>query len=366
MVDYYTILGVDKNADEETLKKAYRKLALKWHPDRNPNSKEAAEKKFKEVNEAYEVLSDKQKRAIYDQFGEEGLKAGGVPEGAAEGAGPGGFGGFPFGAGAGGPGGGQYGFKNAGGNTFYFSTGGGRPGFRPRRADDIFRDFFGAGFDPFAQMDDSDEGDDFSTGSRSTGGFGMGGMPYGRRRGSAPSAGNPVVRKNLPCTLEELYTGAQRRLRIKRNIRMGGKMTTDEKILTIPVKPGWKAGTKVKFPGDGDEMPDGRFQDLEFIIEETPHKTFTRDGDNLKCSMDLSLGEALTGFSRKLTMLDGKEIAISNKNVTRPGQEMRFPGRGMPNQKDSSRKGDLIVVANVAFPTSLSDVQKEHIIQAKI
>ena len=78
MVDYYAVLGVNRDADEETIKKAYRKHALKWHPDRNPSNKTAAEQKFKEISEAYEVLSDKNKRAIYDQFGEEGLK-GGVP-----------------------------------------------------------------------------------------------------------------------------------------------------------------------------------------------------------------------------------------------------------------------------------------------
>jgi DnaJ family protein B protein 4 len=91
--DYYQILGISKDADEETIKKAYKTQALKWHPDRNPNKKEEAEKKFKEVAEAYEVLSDSQKRKIYDQFGEEGLK-GGMPTGAGPG-GAEGFSGFP-------------------------------------------------------------------------------------------------------------------------------------------------------------------------------------------------------------------------------------------------------------------------------
>ncbi|KAJ3265504.1 hypothetical protein HK104_006283, partial [Borealophlyctis nickersoniae] len=135
--DYYGILGVSKDADEETLKKAYRKQALKWHPDRNPNNKEMADRKFKEVSEAYEVLSDKNKRAVYDQFGEEGLK-GGMPNGAGGGAG-----GFPAGFSFGGPGGGGF----PGGPTFTFTSGGpgGGGGFRPFQpssAEDIFRQFF--------------------------------------------------------------------------------------------------------------------------------------------------------------------------------------------------------------------------------
>lgn len=370
MGDYYKVLGVDKSSDEETLKKAYRKLALKWHPDRNPTNKEAAERKFKEVSEAYEVLSDKQKRAVYDQFGEEGLKAGG-------GMPPGGTGGFPYGGGAAGGGEGIRFGAGPGGNTFFFNTAsggmpGGRSGYKPRRPEDIFRDFFGAGFNPFDAMDDSDEGDEFygSAGGRPFSGMGSG--PF-RRPNMAPSA-PPVVKKSLPCTLEELYTGGQRKLRIKRNLRRGGPspataaagMGQEEKILTVPIKAGWRSGTKIKFPGDGDQLPDGRFQDLEFIIEETPHKIFRREGDDLRCSIDISLSEALTGFSRKISMLDGKEIAISNKNVTRPGQEMRFPGRGMPNQKDNSKKGDLIVASNVSFPTSLNETQKELIRQANL
>ncbi len=101
--DYYAVLGVAKSATEEEIKKAYKKQALKWHPDRNPNNKTQAEEKFKELAEAYEVLSDKQKREIFDQYGEEGLKAGPPPQGP-EGMGgmPGGFGGF-----RGGPGGGN-------------------------------------------------------------------------------------------------------------------------------------------------------------------------------------------------------------------------------------------------------------------
>ncbi|GAB4828320.1 hypothetical protein Ancab_035316 [Ancistrocladus abbreviatus] len=116
-VDYYKILQVDRNAKDDDLKKAYRKLAMKWHPDKNPNNKKAAEAKFKQISEAYDVLSDPQKRAVYDQYGEEGLKGQFPPPGSGFGAG-----GFP-------------GSSDGSGYTSFR--------FNPRSADDIFSEFFG-------------------------------------------------------------------------------------------------------------------------------------------------------------------------------------------------------------------------------
>uniref|UniRef100_A0A452ZW98 J domain-containing protein n=1 Tax=Aegilops tauschii subsp. strangulata TaxID=200361 RepID=A0A452ZW98_AEGTS len=128
-LDYYKILGVDKAASDDDLKKAYRKLAMKWHPDKNPTNKKEAESKFKQISEAYEVLSDSQKRAVYDQYGEEGLKGQVPPPGA--------------GGGAGGPAG-----------ATFFSTGADGPTafrFNPRNAEDIFAEFFGSS-SPFGGM----------------------------------------------------------------------------------------------------------------------------------------------------------------------------------------------------------------------
>lgn len=355
MVDYYKILGVERGATEDQIKKAYRKLALKWHPDRNLDNKELADRKFKELSEAYEVLSDGNKRAIYDQYGEEGLKAG-------AGAGPGGS---PFGAGAGGP------FPGAGGaRTFHFSSagGGGGAGFRPFRpssADDIFRQFFGANFDPhsFAAGGGGMNDDDDDMGAAFGGSFGggaRGAHPF--RRGSAPME---PLRRSLPCQLEELYTGCTKKLKVTRRLvdQASGKPVSVEKILTVQVKPGWKAGTRIKFAGEGDELADGRVQDIEFVIEERPHPVYRREGDNLRTTIHLSLVEALTGFSRTLKPLDGgREFAVANRIVTKPGQEIRFPGRGMPNQKDPSIKGDLIIDVVVDFPSGpLTEIQKESI-----
>lgn len=336
--DYYKVLGVPRDAEDDALKKAYRKLALKWHPDRNPNDKLLAEKRFKEISEAYDVLSDKNKRAIYDQYGEEGLKSsGGVPPPT----------GFPSAGAQGGPG------WNKPRSANFSYTSGGR--YRPRQAEDIFRDFFGAGFDPFSAMDEDEEDDGLRRGHPFARGF------SGVRRRS-PS----VLRKALPCSLEELYTGCTKKLRVSRKLldAQSGRQVMTEKILTVQIKPGWRAGTKIRFPGEGDEMPDGQFQDIEFLLEVRPHPVYTREGDHLKTTVIISLNEALTGFTRKLVTLDGKELTISNKNITQPDQEMRFASRGMPHQKDPSLRGDLIVMAKITFPTMLSEHQKELIRQA--
>ena len=345
--DYYGLLGIAKSADEDAIKKAYRKLALKWHPDRNIDNKAEADERFKEISEAYEVLSDKNKRTIYDQYGEEGLK--GVPGG---GAGPESTG-FPFAAGGGGP-------------RFSFSTGAGAGGFggsafhpfNPRNANDIFREFFGssgmaAGMGGF-------DGDDM-------GGFGGmfgGGVPGGFRQSSQhmrPTGGQvETVQRPLKVSLEELYSGTTKRLKVKRK-DVHGSVT--EKILTIQVKPGWKSGTKIKFAGEGDEVMPGVSQDIEFVVQEAPHADFKREGDDLQTKVQVSLSEALTGFSRVIKTLDGRSLKISNQSVVAPGKCLRFAGEGMPNSK-TNVKGNLSVEINVIFPmidSKLSDEQKEAV-----
>ncbi|KAF7803411.1 dnaJ-like protein subfamily B member 13-like [Senna tora] len=188
-VDYYKILQVDKSASDEDLKKAYRKLAMKWHPDKNPNNKKEAEAKFKEVSEAYEVLSDPQKRAIYDQYGEEGLKGQVPPPGA--------------------------------GGASFFQTGDGPTTFRfnPRNADDIFAEFFGFS-SPFGGMGGG-AGGGMRGGPRSFGGmFGddiFSSFGEGRPMSQGPRKA-PPIEKTLPCTLEELYKGTTKKMKISREL----------------------------------------------------------------------------------------------------------------------------------------------------
>ncbi|KAG0296624.1 DnaJ sub B member 4, partial [Dissophora globulifera] len=251
--DYYGILGVPKDADENQIKKAYRKLALKYHPDKNTT--EEAKKKFHDISEAYEVLSDKQKRGIYDELGEEGLKRGGPPGAGEAGGFPGGFSGTS-------------GFPVGGGRTYTFTSGGpggGGGGFRPTDAEDIFRQFFasfggGGGAHPGMDDDDDDMGGFGGAGMR--GGMGgMGGMPgmggmggmggRGRTHPAAPPEKPAALERPLAVSLEDLQKGVTKRLKVTRKVRDGSGRSSD-KILTIDVKPGWKAGTKIRFPREGD------------------------------------------------------------------------------------------------------------------
>ncbi|CAG8521141.1 2275_t:CDS:2 [Ambispora leptoticha] len=346
--DYYKILEVDKNADDETLKKAYKKLALKWHPDRHKNDsdKEIAEKKFKEISEAFEVLSDKDKRQIYDVYGEEGL-TGGVP--------PQGDGGFP----------GFGGFPGGGSNVkFTFTSnapGGGFRGFTPSNPNDIFGEFmkqFGGGIP-------TDDDDLFGGGFRQ-GSFGKGarrpGMfqdPFGTR---TSNEANAEVVRTIALSLEDLYKGVTKKMKITRKLYDGAtsKQVTADKVIELQVRPGMKAGSKFRFGNAGDELPNGQSQDVVFVLEEKPHSVYTRDGDNLIMTLNITLAEALTGFRKTIQTLDGRNLAISSKNIIQPDQEQRFSGEGMPT-KDPNRKGDLIIKYKIQFPTRLSEKQKEEI-----
>jgi DnaJ family protein B protein 4 len=337
--DYYAILGVPRTAKEDEIKKAFKKLALKWHPDRNPDNKKQAEDKFKEVAEAYEVLSDAKKKEIYDKFGEEGLKAGVGPEGFPPGGQgfPGGFGGFP-----------------GGGQGFSFR-------YNPSNAEDIFAQFFG-GRNPFfsqfggggggggggfggPESDEDDESNPFAS--------------FGRAQPSGPRKA-PPVKRNLPVSLEDLYKGASKKLKITKTLQDAtGREMKVEKILNVEVKKGWKAGTKLTFKEEGDERPGIVPADIIFIIEEKPHDRFKRDGDNLIYTARVGLKEALCGTSIEVLTLDDRWVKVPVTDVISPGYEKVIRGEGMPNQKQPDQKGDLIVKFQVAFPRSLTEQQRE-------
>lgn len=298
-------------------------VALKWHPDRNVGQKETAEKKFKELSEAYEVLSDSKKKDLYDQFGEDGLKGAGNGAQGFPGGSPGGFPGASF---------------------SFSSSGGGRRGFNPSNPQAIFEQFFGGGGSPFG---DSAE---FN--------FGGGhGHSHGYSHRQAPPKPEPVSR-TLPVSLEDLYTGVTKKLKVTSKTRTGG---TSEKIITIDVKPGWKAGTKITYANEGDELPNGQPQGLEFVIAEKPHPVFKRVDNDLKMTMQLTLAEALCGFQKDVTTLDNRTLKVSQQQVTKPNQVIRLHKEGMPISKYPGSKGDLVITFDVKFPTSLNNDQKEKI-----
>ncbi|XP_043710027.1 dnaJ protein homolog 1-like [Telopea speciosissima] len=334
-VDYYKILQVDRNAKEDDLKKAYRKLAMKWHPDKNPKNKKEAEAKFKQISEAYDVLSDSQKRAVYDQYGEEGLKGQVPPPGA------GGFSGMPD-VGGGGP-------------TMFR--------FNPRNADDIFSEFFGFST-PFGGMGDM-------------GGRG-GGPAFSRsvfgedifsqfRGGGGEASGNalrksPPIERTLPCSLEDLYKGTTKKMKISRDVTdSSGRPSNVEEILTIEIKPGWKKGTKITFPEKGNEQRGLIPSDLIFIIDEKPHSVFKRDGNDLIVTQKISLVEALTGYTVQLTTLDGRNLTIPINSVISPSHEEVVKGEGMPIPKEPSKRGNLRIKFNIKFPSRLTQDQKTGI-----
>ncbi|KAL8843151.1 MAG: hypothetical protein Q9170_000281 [Blastenia crenularia] len=352
----YDALSVSPTANQDEIKKAYRKAALKHHPDKNKDNPSAGEK-FKEVSQAYEILSDPEKRKVYDQYGLDFLLRGGAeapPPGGGAGPGgmPAGFGGMP---------GGYGGMPGMGGTrSFHFSTGGGGGGggFSFSNPESIFADFFkqgGAGM-----------GDDDDIFAQFTGGGGGGGRRSrfresgGGRRAPTPEV--TTVEKPLGLTLEELFKGVHKKMKIKRKTYDdgSGKRKVEDKILEMDIKPGYKAGTKIKFKGVGDQE-EGGTQDLHFVVQEKPHEIYKREDDNLRMYVELDLKEALTGWSRTIPTIDGKKFTLSKGGPTGPGYTETYPHQGMPNSKKPTERGDMIVEVKVKFPTSLTMAQKTHL-----
>jgi DnaJ family protein B protein 4 len=323
--DYYQVLGIDKDATPDQIKKAYRKLAMKWHPDKNPDNKEEAEQKFKEVGEAYSVLSDETKRKNYDQFGTA------KPQ--------------------------QAGFENSGNFQNQFSS---------EEAQKIFQQFFsdfGGGQTSFAFG--SDFGEDSGFGFGGFGGFGgMHGMKARNRMQGGKYKGDTVQYK-LALTLEELYHGRQKTMKITRQRLNSDRKSfrTESKMLTIDVKRGWKAGTKITFEGEGDEGVNMAPGDIQFVIAEKAHDTFVREGDNLVKTVDITLKQALCGVNVNVVTLDKRRLRIPvTENTIHPGYIHRVRGEGMPISKTNGAKyGDLLIKFNVSFPQRLNDDQKETI-----
>ncbi|CAH1775766.1 unnamed protein product [Owenia fusiformis] len=350
--DYYNILGIAKTATEDEIKKAYRKMALKYHPDKNKSP--GAEEKFKNISEAYDVLHDKEKRGIYDKYGEEGLKGG------MNGGGP-----------SGGPTGGnfQYTYHGNPHETFkmffgdedpfqFFSFGGqgGMPGgtSSSRR---VFTNLGGehehmdTDDDPFASM--------FGGGRHGMGGHGMpmGGMPQSHIR---KRQDKPIVHE-LKVSLEDIYKGTTKKMKITRKVIQPGtnQPMAEDKVLTIDIKKGWKSGTKITFPKEGDQTPNNIPADIVFVIKDKPHPTFTRDGSDLRYKVKIGLREALVGTTLQIPTIDGKSRQLRLSEVIRPTTKKRIMGEGLPLPKQPTKRGDLIIEFDINFPETLPQSTKE-------
>ena len=348
--DYYKILGIAKGASDDEIKKAYRKLALKYHPDKNRAS--GAEEKFKEIAEAYEVLSDAKKRDVYDKFGEEGLKGG---------------------AGGGGGGGGMGGM---GGGTTYTFHGDPRATFAQFfGTSSPFQTFFefgpgggGSGNRMFFGHDEDMETDDP---------FGLSGMRQGQgapgnfRSQSFNFAGpqarekgrtqDPAIEHDLYVSLEDILRGCTKKMKISRRVlQPDGSSRKEDKVLTINVKPGWKAGTKITFQREGDQGRGKVPADIVFIIRDKPHPLFRREGSDIRYTCKMTLKQALCGTMVDIPTLSGEKMSLNlTKEIIKPSTVKRIQGQGLPFPKEPSRKGDLLISFDIKFPDTLTQTAKD-------
>ncbi|KAG9243126.1 hypothetical protein BJ878DRAFT_512304 [Calycina marina] len=362
----YDKLGVKPTATQDEIKKAYHKFALKNHPDKNATNPNAAEN-FKEGCNAYELLSDPEKRKMYDQFGLEYVTRGGPPP-PEPGAGGNPYGGgmpqgFDFSGGMPGAGSTRSGPGGFTQTTFDFGGGGGGAGFSFSNPEAIFEQFLrgqgSSGMGGSANFENLFQEEPRSSGGRSRNAR-FNGAESVSRRAQTPEV--TTVERPLALTLEELFKGTHKKMKIKRKAydELTGKRTTQDKVLEMDIKPGLKKGSKIKFKGVGDQEEGGQ-QDLHFVVEEKRHPLYNRDGDNLIVKVELNLKEALTGWKRTVTTIDGKQIPLEKSGPTQPGSQEEFPGWGMPVSKKPDQRGAFIVQYNVNFPTSLTQDQKRKL-----
>jgi curved DNA-binding protein len=315
--DYYQTLGMPKTASAKELKQAYRKLARKHHPDVNPGDK-AAEARFKEINEAYEVLGDPDKRRKYDELGanwrmyEQQQPGQPWPGG---GAGPGQGGAWTINMG--GPGG----YRTMTEEEMHDLFGNEDP------FSDFFRTFFGGG------------------GGRETGG-------RARQTRAPRSQKGRDIEHEVELTLEEAYHGATRRISIKQ----GGHARSVD--VRIPV--GVKDGSRVRAAGEGESGANGGASgDLYLRVRLKPHPVFERDGKDLRAKVAVPVTTAVLGGEANVPTITGS-VRLKIPETTQNGQVFRLKGHGMPAVGKPDDRGDLYAMAEIQLPRSLTKEQRQH------
>ncbi len=310
--DYYQILGVDKKASQEEIKKAYRKLALKYHPDRNKGDA-SAEEKFKELGEAYAVLSDPEKRQQYDTFGSAGFQQ-------------------------------RYSQEDI---------------YRGSDINDILRDI-GLGGDFFSRIFGGGRGQPggFRTYTFTGGGApphapgGMGGFDFGQGFGGQGMAGQGTdLVYELPVTLEEVFHGATKMVSYRRGAQV-------ERV-SVKVPAGVSTGKKLRLSGKGEPGAQGApAGDLYIRVRVLDHPTFKRDGDDLEVTQEVAFTQAALGAALEVPTLEGKTLSVRVPKGTQNGSRLRLKGQGLP-QFHGAGRGDLYVKIMVGVPQKLSRRQKE-------
>jgi curved DNA-binding protein len=308
--DYYKSLGLEKGADKDAIKKAYRKLAAKYHPDKNPGNK-AAEDRFKEINEANEVLTDPEKRRRYDELGADWNNQGG--------------------AGYGGP---QYGGAGQGGRTRSRS-------FSQEDLGEMFGGGGGGGFSDF-----------FETFFGGTGMGGGGGPGRGRQGGAwtgsqqGPRPGNDY-QADVEISLEEAFEGAKKIIEI------------DGKKLRLQFKPGIADGKVLRLQGKGGKgMNGGPDGDFHMRIHVRPHPVFERRGDDLHMAVPVEVQDAVIGRQEEIQTLGGN-VKLRIPAETENGKTFRLKGQGMPVYDAPGTHGDLYVTVELRLPKDLKPGEME-------
>lgn len=362
--DYYSLLGVEKNASEDDLKKAYRKKAVQYHPDKNPGNKEA-EEMFKKISEAYEVLKDPQKRAAYDRYGHAAFQQGG-------GAGPGGFGG----------GGGFGGFHDARDifNEVFGGMGGGGMG------GDVFETFFGGGRRGGASDDGSRDGSDlryeleitledaakgiekditFRKAMRCEHCHGSGAEP-GSKRVTCPTCrgAGQVRRSGGIFTFTQTCPacgGSGSKIEKPCTACHGEGRTQKNTTVHMKIPPGVDSGTRLRSHGNGEDgVNGGSAGDLYVDISVAEHELFQRQGDDLFCEIPIKFTLAALGGSIEVPTLFGKG-SLKIPAGTQTGKIFRIKGQGMPNLRHRTTHGDLLVRVQVEVPVSLNAEQRKKL-----
>ncbi|NXY79120.1 DJB13 protein, partial [Glareola pratincola] len=306
--DYYAVLELGRGATDADIKKAYRKLALKNHPLK---CKEPwAPKRFRQLAEAYDVLSDPMKKGIYDKFGEEGLK-GGIPL--------------------------EFGGENPWTAGYVFHN----------NPDKVFREFFG-GDNPFAEFF-AEDGSELI-------------LPFGGLRGRGAMKQDPPIVRDLYLSLEDLFYGCTKKIKISRRVinEDGQTSTIRDKILTIDVQPGWKQGTRITFEKEGDQGPNVIPADITFIVQEKLHP---RAGHWLKleeetCPKKPAPKRAWSSAHRGSVRWPHVRLIQPLPLLCSPKYCKVVPGEGMPLFQDPRRKGDLHIYFNICFPKKLTSDKK--------
>lgn len=302
-MDYYKLLGVEKSASPEEIKKAYRKLALKHHPDRNKGNKEA-EEQFKKISEAYAVLSDKEKRQQYDTVGSAGFQQ-------------------------------RYSQEDI---------------FRNADLGDILREFginFGGGRATFRS---SGGGGGFEEMFRQPGAGGRASHGFQDFRQQQQVKGTDLSLE-LPITLDEVLTGAEKTISL-------GRGAVAEKV-SVKIPAGIETGKKLRISGKGSPSPmGGPPGDLYLLIRVEPHPTYTREGSHLTMDLQIPYSSAVLGAEVAVPTLEGKQLKVKVPPGCQPQAKLRLRKHGLPDSPGGTR-GDLLVKILVAVPKDLSEEQKD-------